>query len=221
MNEERVPKLILAKTVEHPMSAIILFGGMSCGKSSVLQHLMVLLCGGGKRVPAIQAAFEEAFYDKKHDRYRDADVIITYRTKTNIDIPIYLSTDGDSWPVVEDNFRFFYHCIRIRKKCYEFNGIKFVEVNSDELMSKDKPVFCITPANFTEFGGTQAARYYLDLTCEDWRREYWIRKNKNPQPGKPVPGYNKPRIKRIKEEDAKMAIRFVELIDQMIVEKYL
>ena len=214
----RVPKMILAHPAETPMSAIIVYGGSNCGKTSTLQHLIVLLCGGGKKVLAIQKAFENVFYYSKKDCYSDADVIIPYQTKNGI-IPIYVSTDGDSWSIVEDNFRFFYHCVRSKHKVYVFKNNTFIQCNNSDLERIARPLICITPANIVKSGGLQAAHYYLDLTCEDWRRNYWFRKDQNEERGKPVKGYNRPRNKRIYDVDAKVAKRIVKLIDQMLVEK--
>ena len=214
--QTRVPKLILGNPSKSPTAAIVLFGGSSCGKSNTLLHLIVLLCGGGHRNPAIQKAFEDEFYDNKKDRYRDCDVVIHYQPKERKNIPIYVSTEGDTWKNVEDNFRFFYHCIRSRHHVYAFDGSKFVLLEQDGLLSLERPLYCVTAANFTEFGGMQAARYYLDLSCEDWWREHWIRKYYCKDPGAPVPGYTRPKHKRIREADDKLACGMLSLIDQMI-----
>lgn len=218
MEEERVPKQILANSPQQQMSAIILFGGCSCGKSSTLQHLIVLLCGGGKIVQAIQTAFEDTFYDPKHDCYHDCDVVVHYTTKKGYEVTIYVSTDGDSWPVVEDNFRFFYHCIRRRHKVYKFDGKRFVQVSYNELKEIDSPSCCVTAASFTKFGGIQAAHYYFDLTCEDWQHNCWIRKYQSKNLGSPVPGYNKPKHQRIWGKDDELAGKIVILIDKMITD---
>ena len=215
-NIERVPKLILRNQLFGSTSAIVLFGESCCGKSSTLQHLIVLLCGGGTLNTSIQAAFEEAFYYSKHDCYKDVDVVVYYRSPEGKEIPIYISTDGDTWPIVEDNFRFFYHCIRTRHKVYEFKNGKFIPHDYNSLKNLRRPVICITAANFTQFGGTQAAHYYLDLTCEDWKSEHWIRKYPCPKPGQPIPGYTKPKIKRIRNEDDKQAKRLLSLINDTI-----
>lgn len=212
---ERVPKQILCNPSSGSTSAIVLFGGSSCGKSSTLQHLIVLLCGGGTLKKSVQAAFERAFYYSKHDCYKDVDVVVYYHTEKG-EIPIYISTDGDTWPIVEDNFRFFYHCIRTRHKVYEYKGGQFIQHDYDSLKSLKRPEICITAANFIQFGGTQAAHYYLDLTCEDWKYNIWIRKYPCSNPGQPIPGYVKPRKKRIKEEDDKQAKRLLCIIDKMI-----
>lgn len=60
----RAQKEILARPTEVPMSAIILYGDNSCGKTSTLHHLIVLLCGNGNLVPAIQTAFERGLATK-------------------------------------------------------------------------------------------------------------------------------------------------------------
>ena len=216
MNNERVTKQILANPPQKPTSAIVLYGAGACGKSLTLQHLIVLLCGGGRLMPAIQAAFENRFYDAKHNRYRDADVVVHYPTKGNKTIPIYISTDGDSWPIVEDNFRFFYHCVRSKHKAYEYDGKDFIEIDDDGLKKLKRPEFCITAANYTHFGGIQAAHYYLNLTCDDWMRELWIRKYKEPNQGSPVAGYKN--CDKIREIHDKIAKKIIEKIDQMINE---
>lgn len=213
---ERVPKLILTNPPSIPTSAIVLFGGNSCGKSTTLLHLIVLLCGGGALNKSVQAAFEHAFYYPKHDNYKDVDVVVYYRSQKGEKVPIYISTDGDTWPIVEDNFRFFYHCIRTRHKVYEFKNNKFIQHDHISLKFLKRPVICITAANFTQFGGTQAAHYYLDLTCEDWKSKYWIRKYPCSNPGQPIPDYTYPRIKRIKDEDDKQAKRLLSLINNII-----
>lgn len=214
----RLPHEILACPEEKPMSGIVLYGENSCGKTSVLHHLIVLLCGNGKLVPAIQAAFEEAFYFPPKDCYRDCDVIIPYRDKENNIVYICVSTDGDSWQIVEDNFRFFYHCMRSKQKAYVYDGKQFIQCDKSKINNYPRPQLCITPANFTQFGAIQAAHYYLELTCEDWQRSYWFRKRTCKQRGNPVAGYNKPMKKRIFQEDEKVALRMVTLIDQMLKE---
>ena len=216
--ENRVAKEILARSFKEPISSIVLFGGSNCGKTCTLQHLAVLLCGGGHLNRAIQSAFESVFYDSKRDYYRDADIIVHYCTEDKKSISIYVSTDGDSWPIVEDNFRFFYHCIRSRHKVYEFNGTNFNLCDEDELELIEKPQICITPANYTKYGGIQAAHYYHDITCEDWNRNIWIRKKPCTDPGPAVPGYTKPRRPIIRERDDIVANRLVELINQMLSE---
>ena len=217
--KNRVPPMVLSNSPKDPMSAIVLFGENSCGKSSTLHHLIVLLCGNGKRISTVQNAFEAKFYDHVHKKYKDFDIIVRYHSKDNEIIPVYVCTDGDSWPIVEDNIRFFYHCIRKRHKVYEFDGLNFIELDDVELMNKEWPMFCISPANITQFGGSQAQRYYLDLTSEDWRRERWIRKTKCPNPGPPVPGYYK--CKKIRLEDEKLALRIIDLVEQMLKETYI
>jgi len=217
IESNRLPHKILKKPAEKPMSAIVLYGENSCGKTSVLHHLIVLLCGNGNLDSAIQTAFEEAFYYSQHDNYRDCDVIIPYKDKENNIVYIYVSTDGDSWPIVEDNFRFFYNCMRSKQKAYEFDGKEFVQCDTTK-KKLPRPQYCITPANFTQFGAIQAAHYYLELTCEDWQRSYWFRKRPCKKRGNPVAGYNKPKNKRIFQEDEKVALRMVALIDQMLKE---
>lgn len=214
-DQERVSEKILRNPSAIPMSAIVLFGGNSCGKSSTLQHLAVLLCGGGILNTKIQKAFEEAFYDKGHDCYRDFDLVVNYYAENGKKVVVYISTDGDSWPIVEDNFRFFYQCIRNRHKVYKFDGKRFVQIDKDELVELERPAICVTPANFTHFGGIQAAHYYLDLSCEDWSHNCWIRKYPCDNPGLPVPGYVKPKHKRIMGKDDKIARELLKLINQL------
>lgn len=216
MKIERVPRLILSNPPSTSTSTIVLFGGNSCGKSSTLLHLIVLLCGGGTLNKSIQATFENAFYYPPHDRYKDADVVVYYTSEKGEQIPIYISTDGDSWPIVEDNFRFFYHCVRTRHKVYEFDGCQFIPHNHDSLKILQRPVICITAANLTQFGGTQAAHYYLDLTCEDWKCSNWIRKYPCSNLGQPIPGYTKPKIKRIMDEDDRQARKILDMINNII-----
>lgn len=214
-NPERVSEKILNNKPATPMSAIVLYGGNSCGKSSTLQHLAVLLCGGGILKTNIQNAFETAFYDSNHKFYRDFDIVVNYHAENGKNVVVYISTDGDSWYMVEDNFRFFYHCIRKRHKVYKFDGNGFVQIDQDELVKLERPAICITPANFTQFGGIQAAHYYLDLSCEDWSHNCWIRKKHCDNPGPPVPGYTFPKHKRIMEEDDRMARELLKLINQL------
>ncbi len=217
-NEERVSLQLLKRKSPKPMFGIVLFGESNCGKSSTLQHLIVLLCGGGSRKASIQNAFENAFYDKNNNRYRDVSVIVHYQTAEGKKIPIYVSTDGDNWQMVEDNFRFFYQCVLKPHKVYEFDGKKFVKIDHEELKAKPRPEICINPANITQYGGIQAQRYYQDLTCEDWQGERWIRKYPCRGKSKPVPGYQK--IKKICEHDENVALEIIDIMNQMQTRKY-
>ncbi len=210
----RVPLLIQKNKPPQPMSDIVLFGGNNCGKSTTLHHLIILLAGGGILQPSLQYLYEKTFKAKTKNYIRDIDIFINYKIKEK-NIPIYISTDGDSWPIVEDNFRFFYHCPRKRHKIYEFDGTAFIECN---IQTKPFPMFCVSPANFVQFGGIQAHRYYLDLTCEDWKRERWIRKYEEKGNPKRISGY---KILKVSTEDDKLARRIILLIEQMLKEKYI
>lgn len=210
--DKRVPLLLLGNRPPAPMSDIVLFGGANCGKSTVLHHLIVLLAGGGTRQPHLQRLYENTFKEKSKKHLKDVDIFLNFKIAEE-NIPVYISTDGDSWPIVEDNFRFFYHCPRKRHIIYEFNGSAFVECN---ILEKPFPLFCISPTNFTQFGGIQAHRYYLDLTCADWKRERWIRKYPNEAHKKSIPGYI---ILRVSNQDDRIAKRIILMIKQMLKEQ--
>lgn len=211
-DSKRVPILLLENKPSRLMSDIVLFGDGNCGKSTTLHHLIVLLSGGGVLNPSIQVAYEKAFKEPTKNHLRDVDVFINYQSEYGT-IPIYVSTDGDSWPIVEDNFRFFYHCPRTKHKIYEFNGSNFVECI---IKKKPNPQFCISPANYNHFGGIQAHRYYLDVTCEDWKRERWIKKEKGKKTLPLVKGY---KILKVYKNDAGLAQRIIQLIHQMLLDK--
>ena len=63
--------------IEDKMSCFVLYGDMSCGKSSTLNHLVVLLTGGGILKSSIQEAFERAF-PVTNGKYPDSRHIIHY-----------------------------------------------------------------------------------------------------------------------------------------------
>ena len=107
---ERMPELIMCTEIPNKMHDIVLFGERNCGKSTTLHHLIVLLAGGGTLMPLIQVAYETCFAHSSSKELKDAAVYVDFRIDENTSVPIYVSTAGDSWQIVEDNFRFFYHC---------------------------------------------------------------------------------------------------------------
>ena len=218
MEKKRVHQLIPSNLKLDNRQGIILFGEGGCGKSSTLQHLIVLLCGGGKRIASIQAEFEDVFYDKSHNIYRDAEVIVQYKMNERQSLTIYISTRGDSWPIVEDNYRFFYQCVRSTHKVYTFDGKTFVKLDSKELKTMPAPQFCISPASYMKSGGLQAHHYCLDLTIEDWRLVRWIRKYHCSNPGAPVPDYTM--CNKIRMHDEKLEFEIISAMKKMLKENY-
>ncbi len=214
----RVPQIIGQKLRNDERLGIVLFGESNCGKSSTLMHLMVLLCGGGILYPTIQAEFEKTFFIKKHNKYRDAEIVVPYQMSNNQCFYVYISTRGDSWPIIEDNYRFFYQCIRPKHNVYIFNGKSFELCKKEDLEKIPAPQFCINPASYEKYGAIQAQHYYQELTAEDWRLVRWIRKYKCSNPGDPVPGYIV--CKQIKMHDEKTAKRIIEAMNQMLIENY-
>ena len=198
--------------INNKMSCLVLFGDVSCGKSSTLNHLIVLLTGGGTLKKPIQAAFERAF-PVKNNRYPDSHHIIHYKRKTEgKEAYIYVSTVGDTWGIVEQNFKFFYRVSDGYIDIYQFDGKDFVKCKALNTWEPPCPQFCISPANFHK-GAIQAERYFLANTCLDWRRERWILKERMNPIGIPVPDY---KAGIIKDSHARIAERIVEEINRMM-----
>lgn len=197
--------------VEELMTCIVLFGDKSQGKSTTLNHLIVLLTGGGILKKSIQDAFERAF-PVTNGRYPDSRHIIHFkREKDRKEAIIYVSTKGDTWDIVEQNFKFFYRISNGHIDVYQYNGTDFVKCKAKP-MELPCPLFCISPASFHK-GAIQAERYFLDNTCLDWKRERWILKKQMNPIGKPVKGYN---AGLIKESHAQIAEKIVDEINRMM-----
>lgn len=210
--------------LKQQMSDIVLYGKNSQGKSTTLQHLIVLLLSGGKVCnPAIQKAFETAFW-KHPNRYNDFMQIIFYRREVDgKNAIIYVSTRGDNWLLVEDNFEMFYqHFTRHKSFAHIFYGNKFIRLSElskeeERLWTKERPSICISPANFLR-GAIQAQRYYLDATYTDWKREQWILKEWTENPGESVHGYQAGFIKRNHDDIAKEIVKIIhDFMDNTIV----
>jgi len=201
-------------SIEKKMTCVVLFGDTSQGKSSTLNHLIVLLTGGGKLKKSIQGAFERAF-PVTNGRYPDSRHIIHFkREEDGKESTIYVSTRGDTWDIVEQNFKFFYRVSDGYVDVYQFNGKDFVKCNALNTWNPPCPLFCISPANFRK-GAIQAERYFLDNTCLDWKRERWILKERMNPIGKPVNGYN---AGVIKDSHAQIAEKIVDEIKRMMDE---
>ena len=202
--------------IKEKMTCIVLFGDKSQGKSTTLNHLIVLLTGGGKLKKPIQDAFERAF-PVTNGRYPDSRHIIHFkREKDGKEAIIYVSTKGDTWDIVEQNFKFFYRISDGHIDVFQFNGKDYVKCKArpTELPC---PLFCISPASFQK-GAIQAERYFLDNTCLDWKRERWILKERMDPIGTPVKGY---KAGLIKESHAKIAEKIVDEIKRMMDEIYI
>ena len=196
--------------IKEKMTCIVLFGDMSQGKSSTLNHLIVLLTGGGTLNTSIQNAFERAF-PVKNGRYPDSRHIIHFKREDGKEAIIYVSTRGDTWEIVEQNFKFFYGISDGHIDVYQFKGKDFVKC---EAKPEKLPLFCISPANFRK-GAIQAERFFLDNTCLDWKRERWILKERIEPIGEPVKGY---KAGLIKDSHAQIAGKIVDEIKRMMDE---
>lgn len=200
--------------IKDKMSCFVLFGNTSCGKSSTLNHLVVLLTGGGTLKKSIQNAFEKAF-PVNSGRYPDSRHIIHYkRDYDGREAIIYVSTRGDTWDIVEQNFKFFYRISDGHIDVHHFDGKDYVKCRPLNTYTPPCPLFCISPANFQK-GAIQAERHFLDNTCLDWKRERWILKEKKDLIGIPVKGYS---AGIIKESHAQIAEKIVEEINRMMDE---
>ena len=201
-------------SIKDKMSCFVLYGESSCGKSSTLDHLIVLLTGGGTLRKSIQDAFEKAFpaTKGKYSRYPDNRHIIHYKRSDGKEAYIYVSTGGDTWEIVEQNFKFFYRISDGHIEVHQFDGSNFVICKALNTWEAPCPLFCISPANFHK-GAIQAERYFLDNTCLDWSRERWILKEEMNPIGKPVTGYSEGIIK---ESHARIAEKIVEEINRIM-----
>ncbi len=203
-------------TVKDKMSCIVLYGEKNCGKTSTLSHLIVLLTGGGAFNANIARAFERKF-PANNGFYPDSHHIIHYkRNGDGKEACIYVSTNGDTWTVVENNFKFFYGICKGNIEVHQFNGTEFVKCEPLNRWNPPCPLFCISPANFHD-GAIQAEHYYLSNTCFDWKRQLWILKEKKDKEyiGEALPKYEAGIIKR---SHAEVAEKIVEVIDRMIDE---
>ena len=108
-------------------SNIVLYGEPDVGKSSTLQLLIILLCGGGKLDAKVCTDFETEFFatgKNGNPFYRDARVVISYRNTT-----IYVSTMGDTWAGIRANLDFFKNDWRY-KDVYYYGSNGFVKYNN-------------------------------------------------------------------------------------------
>lgn len=206
----------LCKTsVEEKMSCVVLVGEKNCGKTSTLSHLIVLLTGGGTLKANIVKAFERAFAVNKTS-YVDSHHIIHYKRESDgKEACIYVSTNGDTWTVVENNFKFFYGICDGNIDVHQFNGTEFVKCKPLNTWEPPHPLFCINPANFHD-GAIQAERYFLSQNCYDWKRERWILKEKlksKKSIGEAVVDY---KAGVIKQSHAVMAEKILEEINRMM-----
>ena len=203
--------------IKENMTCIVLFGKTSQGKSTTLNHLIVLLTGGGKLKIPIQNAFERAF-PVTDGRYPDSRHIIRFqREEDGKEAIIYVSTKGDTWDIVEQNFKFFYGISDGHIEVYQFKGKDFVKCKALNSWDPPCPLFCISPANFHK-GAIQAERYFLDYTCLNWKRERWILKERVNPIGEPVKGYKAGLIKR---SHARIAEEIVDEIKRMMDNPYI
>ena len=203
--------------IENKMTCIVLFGDTSQGKSTTLNHLVVLLTGGGTLNTSIQNAFERAFL-ATNGRYADSRHIIHFRREEDgKEAIIYVSTKGDSWDIVEQNFKFFDRISDGHIDVYQFNGTDFVKCKALNSWNPPCPLFCISPANFHK-GAIQAERYFLDNTCLDWKRERWILKERIDPIGRTIDNY---KAGLIKDSHAQIAEKIVDEIKRMMDETYI
>lgn len=211
------------KDKDKRMSDVVIYGKSSQGKTCTLQHLAVLLLSGGVILnPVVVDAFESTFWNGK--TYDDFRILIPYKRENDgKSVMIYLSTTGDNWLIVEDNFEFFYqHFIRKGKHIYIFDAASFIkweDLTNDRkgLLLADRPSICISPANFNN-GAIQAQRYYLDATHNDWKRERWILKERENNPGAPLQEYINKVIKKSHDNIAKEIVKIIhDFMDNTIV----
>ena len=158
------------------MSIIALLGEDDIGKTTTLSYLVVLLLGGGKLNKDIKNAFDKRF-KKANGLYKDSHHIIHYKNSEGKEACIYVSTNGDTWTVVENNFEFFYGLCDGRTKVHEFEYSKMDFVKRAPLKKDNPPCpdLCISPANLNN-GAIHAEHYYLSKTRFDWKSQLWIRK---------------------------------------------
>ncbi len=162
---------------EKPMSIIALLGEKNCGKTTTLSRLIILLTGGGVLDTVIESAFDKTF--KENGSYKDSHHIIQYKNSEGKEACIYVSTNGDTWTVVENNFKFFYGLCDGNIEVYEFDYSKKEFINCSPLKKSNppRPDLCISPANYFD-GAIHAEHYFLSNTILDWKRQLWIRKEK-------------------------------------------
>ena len=163
---------------KEPMSIIALLGKKNCGKTTTLSRLIILLTGGGVLDTVIESAFDKKF-KKANGLYKDSHHIIHYKNSEGKEACIYVSTNGDTWTVVENNFKFFYGLCDWTFKVYEFDYSKkeFVKRSPLKDTNPPRPDLCISPANYFD-GAIHAEHYFLSNTILDWKRQLWIRKEK-------------------------------------------
>ncbi len=192
-SKEVVPaKEILNNPPSHLMSDFVLVGKPNCGKTTTLLHLIALLCGNGALLPAIQHELERTFVYSSTGKPKDAHVVLTYQPIDHSPITIYVSTNGDNWEIVTNNFLFFYQRCK-HLTIYHFTGGKFIRISSSQLRKLPRPDVCISPASFNG-GAIQAQHYYLGLTYKDWWQQMWVKKvgDTKGSLGMSLPGYTIP-----------------------------
>jgi hypothetical protein len=196
-------------------SNIVLYGKPDVGKTSTLQLLIILLCGGGKLDPAVCQAFEKAFlkYDNNgNPYYHDVKVVTSYRDTT-----IYISTMGDTWANIRANLDFFKNDWRY-KDVYHYGSNGFVKYDKDKLkkerMPKGQILVSAVRDDDSQTGSMHAMRILNATRMSDWQRELWVHKIECSKNGEPLEGFSftKPFLK----SDYDLAVKMVKYIDQII-----
>lgn len=186
-------------------SNIVLYGKPNVGKTSTLQLLIILLCGGGKLDANVYQSFHKTFLSNKKNK--DIKVVINYRGAT-----IYVSTMGDVWSTVRANLDFFKNKRKYRVHYYCSEG--FVEYEEKGLPKGQILVSAVRDDN-SQTGSMHAMRILNATAMGKWQRELWVQKmgcGKNGEPLEADFPFTKPFFK----SDYDLALKMVKYIDQLI-----
>ena len=194
-------------------SIIILFGKSNVGKTSVLQQLIIRLCGGNSINSAIQSTFLsmiKCVNVQNKPYYKDVNMILRYKNAN-----IFISTGGDDWAKIRGNFDFV-KSIKQPKSVYVYHQGRFEAY--DKLNKEEKDIYkeyniFISAASLSKKGATEAAKYFTVELAEKLQSEAWIRKDKGS-----LSNYIDP-LNLIRQSDDQYAKEIITVIDRILAGK--
>ena len=158
-------------SMEQKRIMIVLYGGMSQGKTSTLMQLAINLAGGG---PVVTSSIHSTFIRK--GKYWDGHLIIEYKGHL-----IYIATGGDSWEVCSGNTEFFeneFHNLTIHQ--VDATGVMKMSAADKRKYNKQKPDVVISACrpNGDRYGAIKALHAYSEQALSNYTEQQWIRKQK-------------------------------------------
>ena len=151
---------------------IILFGKASCGKTTSLMKLAVMLASGGEVSPAVKKAVDAEFkIDEKH--YKDARFIVEYKGKL-----AYIGTGGDTWYVCRLNCDFFSGNYNNLTDIYliDENGVRKLDNETKNSYKGRTPDVCVSACRpeGDGKGAVKAIHSYSEDAIMGYSRQIWV-----------------------------------------------